>query len=122
MQILRDLSVLHIQLGNYQAFNDDCSKLLENRPQLKVNWLGYAISLHLIGKPNLAEKVLIANQELDAQQISGNIADYEQSELLLYINLLIEESGDFQRAVDHLEKYKDSVKDITGWKEAKGSF
>lgn len=45
---------------------------------------------------------------------------FEYSELLLYKNFVIEESGNTQEALDNLEKIEASVVDKFAWKEKKG--
>ena len=37
--------------------------------------------------------------------------DYEHSELLLYQNMVIQESGDFKAALEHLDKYEEQICD-----------
>ena len=51
-----------------------------------------------------------------------NAYDYEHSELLLYQNMVIQESGDTQGALDHLEQYKDHICDRVTWLETKGKL
>jgi peptide alpha-N-acetyltransferase len=122
MQILRDLSVLQIQTHNFEGFNDTCSKLLEARPQMKANWLGYAFSFEMLGQYHSAEKVLQVFEEgmkgLPAS--TGPMTAYEDSEYYLYWNHLIEMSGEYGRALKHLETIRPKVKDKRSWREAKG--
>jgi len=49
-----------------------------------------------------------------------NAYDYEHSELLLYQNMVIQESGDLKGALEHLEQYKDQICDKVTWLETKG--
>jgi peptide alpha-N-acetyltransferase len=124
MQILRDLSVLQIQTLNFEGFNDTCSKLLETRPQMKANWLGYAVSFELLGQFRSAEKVLEAFEEgVKGLPVStGPMTAYEDSEYYLYWNHLIELNGEFGRALKHLESIRAKIKDKRSWREAKGSI
>ena len=46
--------------------------------------------------------------------------DYEHSELLLYQNMVIQESGDFSGALDHLDKYEDQICDKLSMQETRG--
>ncbi|KAJ3276539.1 N-alpha-acetyltransferase 16, NatA auxiliary subunit [Terramyces sp. JEL0728] len=110
---IQDLSVLQVHLGNYEAFNEACQKLLESKPQLKVNWLGYAISFYLLGQPDLADKVLAEFDETTKGQVqtTGSLSFYEDSEFVLFRAFLMEESNDFQRALDFLDSVKDRVCD-----------
>ena len=48
--------------------------------------------------------------------------DYEHSELLLYQNMVIEESGNSLGVLQHLEKYNDQICDKLALMESKGSF
>jgi hypothetical protein len=55
---MKDLSVLHVQLQNFELFNEYCGKILESRPQMKSNWLAFSISFYLLKNFEAAEKVL----------------------------------------------------------------
>ncbi len=48
------------------------------------------------------------------------MADFEHSELLLYKNFVLEESGDHHKAASHLKEIKPYVVDHRAWKEAYG--
>jgi hypothetical protein len=88
---------------------------LEARPQFKAYWLG---------RFDLAEKVInvFYSSTKDQKTSASSLADYEESEVIMYVNHLIEMNGDFQRAMNHLENKRDLIKDTTGWREAKGKF
>ena len=45
---------------------------------------------------------------------------YEKSELLLYENMLLVESGRLQAAFDHLEKFESQIVDKVSYLETKG--
>ena len=47
--------------------------------------------------------------------------EYEKSELLLYENMLLVESGRHQAALDHLQKFEDQIVDRVSYLEVKGS-
>jgi hypothetical protein len=46
--------------------------------------------------------------------------NFEHSEMLLYHNLIIEESGKFENALEHLESIKEEICDHRSWKEKRG--
>lgn len=46
--------------------------------------------------------------------------DYEHSELLLYQNMVIQESGEYEQALKHLDKYSDQICDKVTVKETYG--
>ncbi|TPX56185.1 hypothetical protein PhCBS80983_g04730 [Powellomyces hirtus] len=118
MQIIRDLSLLQIQMRNYEGYNETRHTLLSLRPTNKMYWVGLAISYHMLQKYDTALNVLSAFEESLKEQ-TDNVPDYENSEMLMYKNLVIEESGDYQKALTHLEEIRGKVVDKRGWKEAK---
>ncbi len=48
--------------------------------------------------------------------------DYEHSELLLYQNLVLQESGDASAALAHLQQYKEQICDRAAFLEARGDL
>ncbi len=48
--------------------------------------------------------------------------DYEHSELLLYQNMVLRESGDKTAALDHLVQYQSQICDRATFLETKGEF
>ena len=46
--------------------------------------------------------------------------DYEHSELLLYQNMVIQESGDYTAALEHLDKYEEQICDKLSLLETRG--
>ncbi|KAI9277379.1 NMDA receptor-regulated protein 1-domain-containing protein [Sporodiniella umbellata] len=112
--ILRDFALLQTQMRHYDNLVDTRTKLLESQPQNPAFWLGLAIAYQLVNKPTNAVKVLETYAETKT-----NVAqtDYEKSELLMYHNSLLEESGDYQVAYDHLISNESGVTDKKAWKE-----
>ncbi|KAJ3016379.1 hypothetical protein HKX48_004057 [Thoreauomyces humboldtii] len=118
MQIIRDLSLLQIQMRNYEGYNETRHLLLSLRPSNRMYWVGLAISYHMLKNYETALNVLSAFEE-NLKDQTEVVPDYEISELLMYKNLIIEESGDFTAALAHLEQIRGKVMDKRGWKEAK---
>jgi len=48
--------------------------------------------------------------------------DYEHSELLLYQNMVIQESGALKEALEHLNRYSDQICDKLSIKETLGKL
>ncbi|KAB0796534.1 hypothetical protein PPYR_10595 [Photinus pyralis] len=119
IQILRDLSLLQIQMRDLEGYRDTRYQLLMLRPTQRASWIGYAMSFHLLGDYKSALNIL--ETFLDQQQ-KGNNYDYEHSELLLYQNMVIHESGDLKRALLHLEKREDQILDKLTLKEILGEL
>ncbi|KAI2626238.1 tetratricopeptide [Xylaria nigripes] len=100
-QIQRDLALLQVQMRDYQGYIQSRTAMLQAKSQLRQNWTALAIAHHLAGDLAQAEKVLTTYEE--SLKSPPSLADYENSEALLYKNDIIAETGDYQRALDHLE-------------------
>ncbi|KAF9139205.1 N-alpha-acetyltransferase 16, NatA auxiliary subunit [Mortierella sp. GBA39] len=120
IQILRDLSLLQIQMRNLEGYVDTRHILLELRPQNRQYWVAVAIGYQLLGKPELGVKVLATYEE--TLKDLPSTPDYEHSELLLYHNTLLEEAGDFQAALDHLDTIEKQVCDRKAIKEKRAKY
>ncbi|XP_071055801.1 N-alpha-acetyltransferase 15, NatA auxiliary subunit isoform X2 [Onthophagus taurus] len=108
IQILRDLSLLQIQMRDLEGYRETRYQLLMLRPTQRASWIGYAMSFHLLEEYKNALSIL--GTFLDQQQKGTNF-DYEHSELLLYQNLVIQESGDLMQAFAHLASNQDQIVD-----------
>ncbi|XP_030745565.1 N-alpha-acetyltransferase 15, NatA auxiliary subunit [Sitophilus oryzae] len=115
IQILRDLSLLQIQMRDLEGYRDTRYQLLMLRPTQRASWIGYAMSFHLLEDYKNALNIL--DTFLDQQQKLSTTVDYEQSELLLYQNLIVQESGDLLQALNHLEVYSPQIVDKLTLKE-----
>lgn len=100
-QIQRDLALLQVQMRDYQGYIQSRTAMLQARPQLRQNWTALAVAHHLSGDLVQAEKVLTTYEESLKTPPSKN--DYENSEAVMYKNTVIAETGDYQKALDHLE-------------------
>ncbi|CAJ0877381.1 6030_t:CDS:10 [Entrophospora sp. SA101] len=120
MQILQDYSLLQIQMRNYEAYNESKHHLLSLRPNNQRNWFGLAISYHLLENYETAEKVLKSYE--DTLRETSSPMNFERSEILLYHNFIIEESGDFEAALVHLDSIKNKICDRQIWKEKRAQF
>ncbi|KAG0201400.1 N-alpha-acetyltransferase 16, NatA auxiliary subunit [Mortierella sp. GBA30] len=120
LQIMRDYSLLQIHTRNYEAFADTRHQLLELRPQNRQFWIGLAIAYHMMGKPDLGIKVLTAYEETLKDVPSK--PDYEHSEMLLYHNSMLEDMGDFQAALEHLDMIERHVCDRKAIMENRAKF
>lgn len=117
IQILRDLSLLQIQMRDLEGYRDTRYQLFMLRPTQRASWIGFAISYHLLKDYEMALKIL------DTFRNSPMICyDYEHSELLLYQNMVIQESGDSEQALKHLDKYRYQICDKVTLKETYGKL
>ncbi|KAF9913252.1 N-alpha-acetyltransferase 16, NatA auxiliary subunit [Linnemannia zychae] len=120
LQILRDYSLLQVQTRNYEGFAETRHILLELRPQNRQFWIGLAIAYHMMGKPDLGIKVLTTYEET-LKDIPTK-PDYEHSEMLLYHNSMLEETGDIQAALEHLDSIEKHVCDRNAIREKRAKF
>ncbi|KAK9721134.1 hypothetical protein K7432_003662, partial [Basidiobolus ranarum] len=120
LQILRDYSLLHIQMRNYEGFSDATHQLLELRPQNRAFWISLAISYHLSKNYDMALNVLTSYEETLKGRPKG--IDFEHSEMVLYKNMIIEESGDIEKALEHLKEIEEDVADRRSLQEKRAQF
>ena len=93
--------------------------MLSLKPNLKFNWVGLAVSYHLLGSYEQAIKVLSVYEQTlkDSSELP-----FELGELLMYRNSVWEESGDCEQALRDLDMIEKQVVDKMAWKEAKGAL
>ncbi|KAI5639843.1 NMDA receptor-regulated protein 1 domain-containing protein [Phthorimaea operculella] len=118
IQILRDLSLLQIQMRDLEGYKDTRYQLFMLRPTQRASWIGFAMSYHLLGDYEMANSILDAFR---TNQMKGPY-DYEHSELLLYQNMVLAESGQYERALQHLNKFSGQISDKLSVKETSGEY
>ncbi|KAK9474672.1 NMDA receptor-regulated protein 1-domain-containing protein [Dipodascopsis tothii] len=109
--ILRDLSTLQMQTRQYEALIASRKSLLQQRPGLRSNWTSLAIAYYMVGNYAQAEAILTKFEETLPDEPPKEDAELENSELLLYKNLVIYEAGDVARALEHLDKAEGQILD-----------
>jgi len=115
IQILRDLSLLQIQLRDLEGYRDTRQTLVRLKPKQKNNWIAYAIAAHLVRDYSGSQAAL--DLEEKPEQV-----EYEYSEILLYRNMIIEESGQFQDALKHLDESKPMIVDLLACQEKRADL
>ena len=90
LQILRDLSLLQVQMRDGKGFCETRRQLLQLKPNNRNNWVGFSIAQHLHSRHETAVKILDAYIKT---MESDKTANYEDSEMMLYRNQLLEEQG-----------------------------
>mmetsp|Transcript_25596 Transcript_25596/g.24508 ORF Transcript_25596/g.24508 Transcript_25596/m.24508 type:complete len:891 (-) Transcript_25596:61-2733(-) len=123
LQILRDLSLLQIQMRDLNGFVVTRHTILNLKPNQKINWLSFALAKHLTGDLRGAVSVIdiyLGTLEMNSPELARG---YETSELAMYRNSVLAEIPDnTQEALDHLEQRKDIVVDQTSWLNAKATY
>ncbi|XP_045725479.1 N-alpha-acetyltransferase 16, NatA auxiliary subunit isoform X4 [Mirounga angustirostris] len=120
LQILRDLSLLQIQMRDLEGYRETRYQLLQLRPTQRASWIGYAIAYHLLKDYDMALKLL--EEFRQTQQVPPNKIDYEYSELILYQNQVMREADLFQESLEHIEVYEKQICDKLLVEEIKGEM
>jgi tetratricopeptide (TPR) repeat protein len=119
LQILRDLYLLQVQMRDLKGFAETRRTMLTLKPNNRNNWIGFAIAHHLVGNYQMAIDII----EKYFSTLEGEReANYEDSEIHLYQNQLLEEAGDIEKALQHLEDNKSQITDTLYWRQKKGQF
>ncbi|KAF2189796.1 TPR-like protein [Zopfia rhizophila CBS 207.26] len=118
--ILRDLALLQVQMRDYQGYIQSRNTMLNARPQLRQNWTALAVAHHLAGDYRSAEHVLRTYE--DTLKTPPPKSDIEHSEAVLYKNTIIAESGDTERALEHLEEILKNNLDRTSVMELRAKY
>ncbi|KAG5673749.1 hypothetical protein PVAND_003769 [Polypedilum vanderplanki] len=118
IQILRDLSLLQIQMGDLEGYRETRHQLFKLRPSQHASWIGFAMSYHLLNDFEMANSIL----ETFRTSQSVESFDYKHSEFLLYQNQVIQESGDLDKAFKHLEEHQGQILDKIAVKETMGKI
>ena len=116
IQIWRDLSALQIQMRDLDGYSESRFQLFKLRPTQRASWIGFALSLHLLKEYETATQILEEFRKSENQNRSANnkvvpVADYENSEILLYQITLYIEGGSYEKALEYLNKYQDEICD-----------
>ncbi|XP_005182811.1 N-alpha-acetyltransferase 15, NatA auxiliary subunit-like [Musca domestica] len=119
LQILKDLSLLQIQMRDLEGYKETRHHLFKLRPSQHASWIGFAMSYHLLGDLEMANSILDA---FNQSQTSIEPNDYRHSELLLYQNQILVEAGKYQEALEHLIKYENQMVDKLAVQEAMGDL
>lgn len=119
--ILRDLALLQSQLRDFKGLRDSRVKFLESQPGYRANWTAVAVSHHLNKDYDAAVTTLAKIEGIIKEHLQDQDR-YEQSECVLYKNLIIAESGNFGRALQELEADKDEIRDRVSFLEYKAKY
>ncbi|ETN36633.1 uncharacterized protein HMPREF1541_08911 [Cyphellophora europaea CBS 101466] len=118
--IQRDLAHLQIQMRDYEGYAQSRQSMLQQKPGIRQNWTALAIAHHLGGNFEQAENVLTTFEDTLKTKPSRN--DMEHWEAVLYKNTIIAESGQVEKALDHLEAVGKKSPDVTGVMEMRADY
>ncbi|KAI7862607.1 NMDA receptor-regulated protein 1-domain-containing protein [Spinellus fusiger] len=119
INILRDFALLQTQMRHYDALVETRSDLVQQKPNNPPFWIGLAVAFQLVGEYDSALATLKKHEE--NLRWNGPIT-YEMSELLMYHNTLLQEKGENEEGLAHLQEIEPHITDKTGWKELRASY
>ena len=123
LQILRDLSLLQIQMRDLSGFVVTRHNILNLKSNGKINWLAFALAKHLTGDLRGAISVIdiyLGTLGEGAPELSRG---FEASELALYRNrILAEIPNNYKEALDHLIACENVVVDRTSLLVARATY
>jgi hypothetical protein len=123
--------------------------MLDLKSNQRNNWIGFALAHHLRGEYEEAAKVLKVYEDTETavstwlrrsvalknasrplltprgrlqNEDSGPAEDYEKSEMLMYKNMVIQESGDLPKALAHLDEIASDVVDGLALRQTRGEW
>ena len=123
VQILRDLSMLQIQMRDLEGFLVTRNTLLSQKPNGKLNWMAFALARHMTGDLEGAVKVIdIYLGTLTEGHVELSRC-FESSELAMYRNsILAEIPNNYQAALEHLSVCENVVMDRGAWLLKKAEY
>lgn len=110
-KILKDLGLLQVQRRMMDGYQETCRKILVGKPSNRNNWLAYAIGNHLNKNYKKAFEILTLFHGAFDPKDKKSRDVYAHSELKLYYNMVLEDSGDLAGALKHLSEIEDEVVD-----------
>ncbi|KAH7731728.1 N-alpha-acetyltransferase 15NatA auxiliary subunit isoform 2 [Aphelenchoides avenae] len=119
LQILRDLSLLQIQMRDLEGYRDSRYQLLVLRPANKMSWIGYASAYHLLKDYDTALHII---KEFRKNNRSTSQYDPENSELVLYEVSVLREAGRPEHALTKLEENSSCVLDKVAYHETRAEL
>ncbi|CAK4665775.1 hypothetical protein LEN26_012402 [Aphanomyces euteiches] len=119
IQILRDLYLLQVQMRDLKGHAETRRQFLALRPSNRNNWIGLAVAHQLNGSYQTAIEII---DQYNATLDENREVTYDDSEMYLYQNELIEEKGDLKESLAHLERIKPFVLDTLVWRQRKADI
>ncbi|KIW91078.1 uncharacterized protein Z519_07972 [Cladophialophora bantiana CBS 173.52] len=118
--IQRDLAHLQVQMRDYEGYIQSRKNMLQQKPGFRQNWTALAIAHHLAGNYEDAENVLTTYEE--TLKAKPTRSDIEHWEAVLYKNYIIAESGELEKALDHLEAVGKKGPDVLAVMEMRADY
>ncbi|CAF1077117.1 unnamed protein product [Didymodactylos carnosus] len=109
LTILRDLSLLQIQMRDLEGYKETRHQLFILKPGQRASWIGFAMSYHLLGDYDMALSVLEEFRKSQQDKQTEKQYDIEHSEFLLYQNLVMRDGKQYEEALKHIQAYEKDI-------------
>lgn len=119
MSILGDMATLTIHLRHYEAYVDARLSILRIGPRLRRNWIGLAVSQHLAKQYLEADRTLTSYEQM-LREVPER--EFDQSEVLLYHAMILEEGGLYERCLEFLSEHNAEIVDRQTYSVQRGAF
>lgn len=117
VQVIRDYSLLQIQLRNFEKYNVSRHQLLKLRPTNPGYWIGAIMSNYFTKRYSNALDLIKNFKDNILPSLTSK--EYILSELLLFQAIILEDSGDLEGSLKLLENSKGDIVDKLGLDEIK---
>ncbi|CAD8193670.1 unnamed protein product [Paramecium octaurelia] len=117
LQLIRDTANLSIHIRDFEGNNWLRQKLLNSKPGMVVNWVGFILSQHLTGNYAGAFNTIKLTEDVIKKDTQNPIKKVEINEFKLYQIQLAIEAKDFQRAKQNLQDFKNDITDLVSFYE-----
>lgn len=107
--VCRDLAMLQAQTRQFAGAVISRGKILEGKPGFRQNWSALAVAQFLNKEYSASENTLTNFEKAINTKLPKT--DLENTEMILFKNVVIYESGDVARALEHLDSIADDVND-----------
>eukprot|EP00053_Salpingoeca_punica_P018371 m.179800 g.179800 ORF g.179800 m.179800 type:complete len:865 (-) comp17416_c0_seq3:198-2792(-) len=118
INILRDLSVLQLQMNDLEGFKVTRQQLLAARSDQRQSWIGLAIANHLLNDFDSAENLLSTFEENEDERTKEE-EFVEYSELIMYKAEILEESKQYEACLNYVNSKEKFVSDKRALQELK---
>ncbi|KAG5363366.1 N-alpha-acetyltransferase 15, NatA auxiliary subunit [Yarrowia sp. B02] len=110
--VLRDLSLMQIQVREYEPLVITRRKQLTDKPEIRANWTGLAVALFLKGDFAAAARTLAAYEESAPEKEAKDKTqsdEIENCELALFRNKCLIEAKEYDAALKDLEELENKA-------------
>jgi len=106
LNVLRDLSLLQVQLKDYEGFAESRRRIMIAKPTELVNWTSYMVAIYLTGDYKTALEVFdTVEQTINGiENAEKKPKPHEKNEIYLFKAKILEDQKDWKAGIKFLTK------------------